>query len=86
MNVRTRHRTVTFRFPFTLEGQRTFPPGDYLVVTDEGLLDTLSFQAFHHLSTMIIVPAGSRSSVELLTIDPRALRSAEDRDAEASGR
>jgi hypothetical protein len=61
------------------------PPGDYEVVTDEELIEGLSFPVYHRVSTAIIVPAQSHqaSSVEMVAIDPRDLQSAQDRDTAA---
>ena len=33
------------------------PPGDYRVVTDEEVIEGLSFTAYHRISTEIFVPA-----------------------------
>src|SRR5260370_14088818 len=65
------------RPPFRLKGvDRVLPPGDYEVVTDEELIEGLSFPVYHRVSTAIIVPAQSHqaSSVEMVVIDPRDLR------------
>jgi hypothetical protein len=61
------------------------PPGDYEVLTDEELIEGLSFPVYHRISTAIIVPEQSHqaSTVEMLAIDPRDLQSAEDRDTAA---
>jgi hypothetical protein len=58
------------------------PPGEYEVVTDEELIEGLSFPVYHRVSTAIMVPAQSHraSSVEMVAIDPRDLQSAYDRD------
>jgi len=60
----------------------TVEPGDYEVVTDEELIEGLSFPVYQRVSTAIIVPAQSHqaSSVEMVPIDPRDLQSAQDRD------
>jgi len=58
------------------------PAGDYRVVTDEELIEGISFPAYRRVSTMIFVPAArGSSSVEMVTIDPLDLRGALDRDA-----
>ena len=79
MTTRTTSKIVTFARSFTLKGvDRILPPGEYRVVTDEELIEELSFP------TMIFVPADSHraSSVEMVTIDPLDLKEAQDRDAE----
>jgi hypothetical protein len=88
MMTRTTRKTVIFLHPFTLKGvDRTLPPGEYRVVTDEELIEGLSFPAYHRTSTMIFVPAQSRSSsIEMVTIDPLDLQAAQQRDAEAHQR
>jgi hypothetical protein len=84
MTIRTQRRTVVFNHPFQLKGiDRALPPGDYEVVTDEELIEGLSFTVYHRVSTAIIVAAQSHqaSSVEMVAIDPRDLQSAQDQDA-----
>jgi hypothetical protein len=86
MTTRTQRKTVVFSHPFRLRGlDRVLPPGNYEVVTDEELIEGLSFPAYHRVSTSIIVPAQSHqaSSVEMVPIDPRDLQSAQDRDTAA---
>ena len=51
------------------------------MVTDEELIEGLSFPAYHRVSTVIFVPGLSRSSVEMVTIDPLDLQAAQERDA-----
>ena len=86
MTTRTRSKTVSFKFPFLLKGvDRELAPGDYRVITDEELIEGLSFPVYRRLSTMILVPAQfhSLSSTELVPVDPLDLRAAQQRDAEA---
>ena len=69
---------------FLLKGvDRMLPAGDYRVVTDEELIDGLSFSAYRRVATMIFVPAQSHrgSSIEMVSIDPQDLQAALDRDA-----
>jgi hypothetical protein len=85
MATRTSEKTVTFSQPFVLKGvDRILAAGDYRVVTDEELIEQLSFPVYRRVATMIFVPADSRntSSVEMVSIDPRDLQEAQDRDAE----
>ena len=45
MTTRTTSKIVTFARPFTLKGvDRILPPGEYRVVTDEELIEELSFR------------------------------------------
>jgi hypothetical protein len=88
MFTRTRRNNVVFGHPFELKGvDRMLPPGSYQIVTDEELIEGLSFPAYHRLSTMIVVPAqsGRGSSVEMVAIDPRDLEAAQARDTERQG-
>src|SRR4029077_8211695 len=85
MTTRTTSKIITFARPFTLKGvDRILPPGEYRVVTDEELIEELSFPVYRRMATMIFVPADSHraSSVEMVTIDPLDLKEAQDRDAE----
>jgi hypothetical protein len=83
MSMRTQRKNVVFSQPFLLKGiDRVLPPGDYQVVTDEELIEGLSFPVYRRVSIMIFVPAQSHrtSSVEMVTIDPRDLEAAQGRD------
>ena len=53
----------------------------YGVVTDEELIEGLSFSAYRRVSTAIVVPAPSGSAVEMVTIDPLDLQAAQELDA-----
>lgn len=84
MSARSLGKTVTFNKPFLLKGvDRLLPAGDYRVVTDEELIEGLSFSVYRRVATMIFVPAQSHraSSVEMVSIDPLDLKAAQDRDA-----
>jgi hypothetical protein len=52
------------------------------VMTDEQLIEELSFPVYRSTSTVIFAPGQSpnSSSVEMVTIDPRDLEAAQDRD------
>ena len=83
MTTHTQRKTVTFSCPFQPKGiERVLPPGNYVVVTDEDLIEGLSFPAYRRVSTALMVPAQNRPSLlEMLTIDPRDLEAAQERDA-----
>ena len=84
MTTRTKRKTVNFVHPFLLKGvDRTLPPGEYEVLTDEELIEELSFPVYRRISTMIFVPMQSHqaASVEMVTVDPLDLQAALDRDA-----
>jgi hypothetical protein len=82
MTMRTTTKTVTFHRPFCLKGvDRLLPPADYQVITDEELIEGLSFPAYRRVSTVIFVPASSGSAIERVTIDPLDLQAAQDQDA-----
>jgi len=83
MTTRSRSKSVVFSHPFELKGvDRTLPPGDYRVVTDEEQIEELSFPVYRRVATMIFVPAesGHASSVEMVTIDPQDLQAAQQLD------
>jgi hypothetical protein len=89
MITRTRRESVVFGHPFHLRAvDRTLPPGEYKVVTDEELIEELSFPVYRRIATMILVPGHSphSASVEMVTIDPRDLQAAQERDAAADKR
>lgn len=83
MTTRTKHETVTFRHPFSLDGvSGVLPAGDYEVITDEELVEGLSFPVYRRVATMMMIPA--QASVEMLNVDPVNLTAAKERDAQAA--
>jgi|SRR4029079_19804577 hypothetical protein len=86
MTMRTTTKTVTFHRPFQVKGvDHPSPPADYRVVTDEELIEGVSFAAYRRISTVIFVPAPTGSAVEMVTIDPLDLQAAQDQDAAMHG-
>jgi hypothetical protein len=84
MTVRTTRTTVTFRHPFSLKGaDGPLPAGDYRVLTDEELIDGLSFLAYRRVATLIFPLAIGPNSAGMLTIDPQDLAAAQERDRAA---
>jgi hypothetical protein len=83
MTVRSRRETVTFVHPFRIKGiGRLLPAGAYEVVTDEEMIDSLSFAAFRWVATMIMVPAESHgSTMEMISINSLDLSDARRTDA-----
>jgi len=82
MMTRSHSKTVVFSHPFELKGvDRVLPPGNYRVVTDEELIQELSFPVYRRIATMIFVPLDTyNASIEMVTIDPHHLQEALDRD------
>lgn len=84
MTTRTRRETVSFARPFRIAGiDRLLPAGDYEVITDEEMIEGLSFASFRRVATMIMVPAPRGSAVEMISIDPAGLGDAQRIDAGA---
>jgi hypothetical protein len=83
MTTRSNSKSVVFSHSFELKGvDRILPPGEYRIVTDEGLIEELSFPVYRRVATWIFVPAVSRqaSTVEMVGIDPQELQAAQVRD------
>ena len=84
MTTRTRRETVTFVRPFRIEGiDRLLPAGAWEVITDEEMIEGLSFASFRRVATMIMVPAPRGSAMEMISIDPAGLGDAQRLDAGA---
>ncbi len=84
MLTRTRNTVVTFKHPFGLKGiDSVMPAGEYLVVTDESLIQELSFPVYRRVATMMHVPVQSArgSTIQMFNIDPVDLQAAQERDA-----
>ena len=83
MSIRTSAKTVVFSRPFSLKGvDRVLPAGDYRVLTDEELIEGLSFPVYRRVATMLFVPSRN-GALEMLTIDPAELKAAHERDGAA---
>jgi hypothetical protein len=87
MTTRTHEKSVTFARSFVLKrADYRLPAGDYRVKTGEELVEGISFPVHRRIATMIFVPAQGRSnSVEMVTVDPTALRDALVLDAAGDG-
>jgi len=84
--MRTNRKTVTFKMPFSLEGVgRSFPAGSYEVITDEELIEGLSFPVYRRIAMRMLVPGQLSRSVEMVTVDPLKLAAALDREASPDG-
>ena len=87
MTMRSRLETITFKHSFQIKGiDRLLPPGDYEVITDEEMIEGLSFASFRRLATMIMVPAAPPRTLtmERISISPVDLADAQRIDASAS--
>ena len=71
MTMRSRRETITFQHPFRIKGiDRLLPPGAYQVITDEEMIEGLSFASFRRVATLIMVPAAPprSSTMEMISI------------------
>jgi hypothetical protein len=86
MTTRSRRETVHFKHSFRIRGiDRLLPPGGYEVVTDEEMIEGLSFPSFRRVATMIMVPGAPprQSSIEMFSISAIDLSDAQRIDASA---
>jgi hypothetical protein len=82
--MRSRRETITFQHPFRIRGvDRLLPPGAYEVITDEEMIEGLSFAAFRRVATMIMVPAAPPRSSTIEMICSVDLSDAQRIDASA---
>lgn len=84
MTIRSRRETVRFEHPFRLKGiDRLLAPGDYEVITDEEMIEGLSFPSFRRIATMIMVPGAppQRAVMEMISISAADLSDAQRADA-----
>jgi len=81
MKTRTIETTVTFKRPFALTGlNEELPAGDYIVETEEELVDGISYAAYRRTSTVLRLPArsGPPQLTRAMTVDPAELDEAMD--------
>jgi hypothetical protein len=86
MTTRSRREMVTFLHPFRMKGvDCLLPAGAYQVITDEEMIEGLSFAAFRRVATMIMVPAAGThgSTMEMVSISSIDLSDAQRIDASA---
>jgi hypothetical protein len=86
MTTRSRRETVHFRHPFQIKGiDRVLSAGAYEVITDEEMIEGLSFPCFRRVATMIMVPGAAprHSSMEMISISAVDLSDAQRDDASA---
>ena len=82
MTIRSRRETVTFKHPFLIRGiDRLLPAGSYEVITDEEMIEGLSFAAFRRVATMISIPAETGRAIEMISIGSVDLSDAQRIDA-----
>jgi hypothetical protein len=86
MTTRSRREIVTFKHPFQIRGvDRLLPAGAYEVITDEEMIEGLSFASYRRVATMIMVPAAASrgSTMEMISIGSVDLSDAQRTDASA---
>jgi hypothetical protein len=86
MTTRSRREIITFKHPFQIRGvDRLLPAGAYEVITDEEMIEGLSFASFRRVATMIMVPAAASrgSTMEMISIGSVDLSDAQRIDASA---
>jgi hypothetical protein len=86
MTMRSRRETITFKHSFQIRGiDRVLPPGAYEVITDEEMIEGLSFASFRRVATLIMVPAAPprSSTMEMISIGSVDLADAQRIDASA---
>ena len=87
MTMRSRRETITFRHPFRIKGiDRLLAAGAYEVITDEEMIEGLSFASFRRVATMIMVPGAPprSSSMEMISISAIDITDARRDDASAA--
>ena len=78
---RTKRSILTFTRAFRLNGAgRPLPAGAYELVTDEELIEGLSFPAYRRVASWIVTPQQSNMPTEMIAIDPVELAAAHAHD------
>jgi hypothetical protein len=86
MTTRSRRETVHFKHSFRIKGvDRLLPPGPYEVITDEEMIEGLSFPCFRRVGTLMMVPGAAprHSAIEMVSISSVDLSDAQREDARA---
>ncbi len=80
------NRDIRFSYPFHIKGvERTLPAGAYEIVSEDELIEGLSFPCYRRVATFIMAPAAPpyQSSIEMVSIAPLDLADAQRLDASA---
>ncbi len=83
VTVRTTRTTISFSQPFKLRNLDDIQPaGDYLLDTDEELIEGLSRLAYRRVATYLHLPSTSRpqTCTELLSVSPAELVATLEKD------
>jgi hypothetical protein len=84
MTTRSRMETMAFLHPFRLKGvDRMLPAGTYEIISEDEMIEGLSFPVYRRVSTFIMAPAAPpyQSSTEMIPITPLDLADAQRIDA-----
>jgi hypothetical protein len=83
VTIRSRTETLVFDHPFRLKGlDRLLPAGSYEVLTDEEMIEDLSFPCYRRVLTMIMVPGEwpYASAIEMIATNAIELAAAQRND------
>ena len=84
MTIRSRTEVMVFQHPFRLTGvDRILPAGTYEIISEDELVEGLSFPVYRRVSTFIMAPAAPpyQASTEMIPISPLGLADAQRIDA-----
>lgn len=87
MTIRSRREVINFAHPARIKGiDRVLAAGAYDVVTDDELIEGLSFPSYRRVATMIFVPGAPprQASMEMISVASSDLADAQARDAAVS--
>lgn len=87
MTTRSRTETMSFHHPFRIKGvDRTLPAGSYEIVSEDELIEGLSFPCYRRMATFIMAPAAPplQASMEMIAVAAVDLADAQRVDATAS--
>jgi hypothetical protein len=72
---------LTFAHGFALSGvDYPLPAGSYEIISDEELIEQLSFPVYRRVSTWIMARRSAEAATEMVLIDPEELTKAHARD------
>ena len=83
MATRSRRETMTFKRPFYLKSLgRSLPADTYVIVSEDKLIEGLSFPCYRRTGTFIMAPVEPSVglSQEMIQVDARELDEAERKD------
>ena len=83
MTIKTTHTSVSFAEPFTIGNiEEIQPPGEYIVIADDELIEGISRIAYRRVATLLQIPriSAPQTTSQLVSVSAAELDAAQMKD------